>query len=270
MPLVCFYQCRGCQWSCSPLVQSLITSLAKLSTISFLSIPMCPGTHTSWTLLCSAHFTRDWQQSQINLQINWSCQGPWWLPVRKNIPVLLVQPFPTFSITQALMSYISAWNIAVGSPHGSCAPFSSPIYTPKHQCLYWSWTHPYTRLDPYVVWAKCVLLFTLVRELDHEWLMKRTSQELLSDPICRMGLCSTSQDFLVWPKILSLHCWVLYHLHSYGWYLLLSSQNVHLLVILAPSWKYFVSSSITGSAMCFPTKHIAVNHLYKTLSTVLI
>jgi hypothetical protein len=45
--------------------------LANWSAISFPSIPMCPGTHTSWVLLCSASFTRDLQQSQNNLEFIW-------------------------------------------------------------------------------------------------------------------------------------------------------------------------------------------------------
>ena len=33
--------------------------LANSSAMLFPSIPMCPGTHTSWILLCSVSFTRD-------------------------------------------------------------------------------------------------------------------------------------------------------------------------------------------------------------------
>jgi len=72
------YQCS----SCFLLVHSLITPLAacahipsagthpisgceepclaNTSAMSFPSIPMCPGTHTSWILLRSASFTREW------------------------------------------------------------------------------------------------------------------------------------------------------------------------------------------------------------------
>jgi hypothetical protein len=34
--------------------------LANSSAMSFPSIPMCPGTHISWILLCSVSFTREW------------------------------------------------------------------------------------------------------------------------------------------------------------------------------------------------------------------
>ena len=38
-------------------------SLANWSATSFPSILTCPGTHSSWILLCPASFTRDWSQS---------------------------------------------------------------------------------------------------------------------------------------------------------------------------------------------------------------
>jgi hypothetical protein len=44
------------------------------------------GTHTSWILLCSSSFTRDWWQSKINLEFIWNvkCLNGC-LNVRKNI-----------------------------------------------------------------------------------------------------------------------------------------------------------------------------------------
>jgi hypothetical protein len=45
--------------------------LADWSAISFPSMPMCPGTATSYVLLCYASFTRDWLQSQANLEFIW-------------------------------------------------------------------------------------------------------------------------------------------------------------------------------------------------------
>ena len=51
----------GCEESCLP----------NWSVISFPSIPMCTGTHTSWMLLCSASCTRDWLQSHANLEFVW-------------------------------------------------------------------------------------------------------------------------------------------------------------------------------------------------------
>jgi hypothetical protein len=38
-------------------------SFASWSAVSLPSIPSWPGTHISWTLLCSASFARDWWQS---------------------------------------------------------------------------------------------------------------------------------------------------------------------------------------------------------------
>jgi len=51
----------GCEESCLP----------NWSVISFPSIPMCTGTHTSWIPLCSAGFTRDWLQSLANFEFVW-------------------------------------------------------------------------------------------------------------------------------------------------------------------------------------------------------
>jgi len=41
------------------------------SAVSFPSIPVCPGTLTSWILLHFASFTSDWWQSQTNLEFIW-------------------------------------------------------------------------------------------------------------------------------------------------------------------------------------------------------
>jgi len=48
--------------------------------------------------------------------------------------------------------------------------FLSPISTPQHQCLYWSWVHLYIC----IIWAE--LIHTLVRKIDHEWLVVCISQ----------------------------------------------------------------------------------------------
>ena len=59
------------------------------------------------------------------------------LTVRMNcVDVLTCVAFSMFSIMQTLMAYISAWYIVVRGQDWSCAPFSSPICTPQHQCLY--------------------------------------------------------------------------------------------------------------------------------------
>jgi len=38
--------------------------------------------------------------------------------------------------------------MVVWNPRLKLCPFSSPIYTPQHQCLHQSWTHKYTRPGP--------------------------------------------------------------------------------------------------------------------------
>ena len=52
--------------------------------------------------------------------------------------------------------------------------------------------------------VESVLPFTFVRELNHEWLVVCISQNILSNPICRMCLCSITQDFLVRSKFVDL------------------------------------------------------------------
>ena len=97
--------------SCFVLVQSLITTLVTIadiqstgsdpisgyeepclaisSVVSFPSITMCTNIHTIWILLCSAIFTRDWWQSQTNLEFIWklSCTFDGCLTVGKNVDV---------------------------------------------------------------------------------------------------------------------------------------------------------------------------------------
>jgi hypothetical protein len=97
--LACLCPWMDCQYSvCFLFVHPLITSLAILvdmpragsgpingheepylaswSAISFPSIPICPGTYISWTLLCSASLIRDWWQSQTNLELIWKLLTP--------------------------------------------------------------------------------------------------------------------------------------------------------------------------------------------------
>jgi hypothetical protein len=91
--------CRGQQWTVKLSVARLCTSFPKVSlctwfmkngfeepcradspATSFPSIPLCQGTRISWILLCSASFTKDWWQSEDNLELSGSYQRPSWLP----------------------------------------------------------------------------------------------------------------------------------------------------------------------------------------------
>ena len=138
--------------------------------ISYL-ISMCPGTRTSWNLLCSTSFTRDWWQPQTNLKFIW-------LSERKYM-FLPVYPFSIYSITQALMAHISAWNNAVWSPRLKAV---SPSQAPS--------IHPSTS-------EFIGLPSTFIRELDHECLVVYSS-------------CPIYHDFFMWLKSvdLGLYCWV--------------------------------------------------------------
>ena len=103
-PLACLclhVDCQ-CSWKVLLLVQSQITPLAALagilsvgwshtsgcdksclaswSAVSFPSISMSPGTHTSWILLCSAVLPGIDGSPRLILNLSWNCQGPWWLP----------------------------------------------------------------------------------------------------------------------------------------------------------------------------------------------
>ena len=99
-PLSCLCSQTDCQhFSCFLLVHSLISPVATFAdiqstdpgpvsaceepcqansaVISLPSIPMCPHTHTTWILLCFASFTRDWWQSQTNLEFIWRLTWAW-------------------------------------------------------------------------------------------------------------------------------------------------------------------------------------------------
>ena len=181
-----------CQYSsCYLLVQPLVTSLATsyvlkaglgpasgceepcladLSVVSFPSIPMCPGTHTSWILLCSASFTRDWWQCQINLEFIWKLSRAlmvaWLLERMCNVPTC--SALFVFYIMQTLMVYISAWITVVWSPKLKlCSLLKPHLYTPTPVpllvCV------PDEAL--FDIQFNPVLLLILVRELDREWLV---------------------------------------------------------------------------------------------------
>ena len=106
-PLTCF--CPPMDWQCSSYfltVQSLITSLATFAYIQ------CTG--TGCMSGCEEPFLAYWSA------ISFSSIHVSWHPYQSGI----------------LQCEAQDWR---------CVPFFSPISTLQHQCLYWSWTCPYTR-----------------------------------------------------------------------------------------------------------------------------
>ena len=183
-------------------VRNLLWLIDQL--IAFPSISMCPGTHISLILLCSSSFTKDWCQSHTNLEF-------------------------VFKLSSALMaSWLSEKDVDVST---SLALFWIPHYTslngiyfslkyfalePKTKALPPSWTPvsvPVLVLDPSLYQTRPPLLSGcnpfchshLSGNLWHAYL-----GSILSNPLCNMVLCSISQNFLVWPKLVDvgLHCWI--------------------------------------------------------------
>jgi len=73
-----------------------------------------------------------------------------------------------------------------------CATFMSPICTLSTSALIGLVPICVLVQAPFIVWIE-----PIVRALDCEWLVVYLSQKHPSDPICRMGFCFISQDFLV-------------------------------------------------------------------------
>jgi len=128
---------------------------------------MCPGTHTSSILLCSASFTRDWWQSLTNLDFIWKLLRALmdaWLSQR-------IQDFPTYValfcilIIQALIANISTWNTVMWSPRLTLCPSWAPSIHPS--------TIAFIGLGPsvlpdqalFVVWFEPFLPLTLSRNM---------------------------------------------------------------------------------------------------------
>jgi hypothetical protein len=127
-------------------------SLANWSTLPFLSIRMCPGTHTSWILLCSATFTKDWWESQTNLEF--VCK------VSSGLMAACIPLFYFLHYTRLNSIYFSLEYCGVACKT-SCAPFSSPICIPDQ--------------SSFAVCVEHILPFTPARELHCEWLVICTS-----------------------------------------------------------------------------------------------
>jgi len=167
---------------------------------------MCPGTHISWTLLCSTSFTWDWSQFQTSLRFIWKLlraliflPGIPWCAAQDRIYGLYWVPF----------IHSSTNTICFGT-----------ISIPDKASL--------------IIWVKSILQFILVRKLNLEWLIisiytfnkMRGVYDyiilchiywsyaylgiILSVPISMKGSCYMSQDFLVWPQLVDLgfHWWL--------------------------------------------------------------
>ena len=100
----------------------------------------------------------------------------------------------------------------------SCVLFSSPIYRPQRQCLYWSWT--WTRPPPPPLFGLNLFSHShLSGNLIVNGLWYANLGSILSGLICRMPCAPNSKIFLVWPKLvyLGLHCWVHFILYFPAW-----------------------------------------------------
>jgi hypothetical protein len=131
-------------------------SLVNWSAVSLPSIPVCPGNNISWTLLCSASFTRDWWQSQTSLEFIWKLLSSLMadLTIRENIPVYVSTFVARFHILHyaCLDDHISVWNTVVWSPRLKLCPFlESHLYTQHHR-PHWFWTCLYSRPGLFIVW----------------------------------------------------------------------------------------------------------------------
>ena len=114
---------------------------------------MCPGTHSSWILLCSASFTRDWWQSKTNLNFIWRQLRALMAACQKEHIYI-----PTCVALFCILHYTSLGGIYLYLEyHGVepkaciCVSFLSPICKTQQPCLYWNWTHLCTRPVPPVV-----------------------------------------------------------------------------------------------------------------------
>jgi hypothetical protein len=68
-PLLQLHQ--GCHNQVQVLQMEFQTCFANKLVISLSAIHLCPGTHISCTLLCSATVIRDCRQSQTNFELIW-------------------------------------------------------------------------------------------------------------------------------------------------------------------------------------------------------
>ena len=129
-------------------------SLANWSGISFPPIPMCPGAHTRWTLLCSTGFIRDWRQSQTCMEFIWKLLNTLmaaglsetvWVPIFVALFYILLYAWLD-SIYFCLGYHAVEPKSAFIGPGPICIP---------------DWA-------PFLFWATPVLPFTLVSKLDFE------------------------------------------------------------------------------------------------------
>ena len=179
---------------------SMATWWAYCISINF----QCPGTHISLILLCSSSFTKDWCQSHTNLEFICKLSSALmtsWLS-EKDVDV------STYLALFCIPHYTSLNGIYFSLKY-SCVE-------PKTKALPLSWAPvsvPVLVLDPSLYQTRPPLL-SGCNPFSHSHLSGNLWCACLgsipSNPICSMVLCSISQDFLVWPKLVDvgLHCWV--------------------------------------------------------------
>ena len=196
-PLAYLCPYMDCQCSsCFLLVQSLITPLATFadipssglgpitgcqepflansSAVLFPSIPMCPVIHSSWILLSSASFTRDWWQSQTKLEFIWklsrALMASWLL--ERIWMFLPLYPMSVFFIIQAFMAYLAAWNTIMWSQILKLYPWTRCKMSPDLMCLK---IHCY-HMIPSVTVLLCELYTVLKQDLT--WINLKTHEIL--------------------------------------------------------------------------------------------
>ena len=110
--------------------------------VSFPSIHMWPGTHTSCILLCSARFTIDWWQYQTNLEFIWKHSKALMAICQKEYRYSHMCSFCLFRpLHKPYWHIFHPWVLWYGVLDCYYAPYWSSINSPQCQCLYWSWTH---------------------------------------------------------------------------------------------------------------------------------
>jgi hypothetical protein len=179
---------------------------------------MCPGTHTSWILLFSFSFIRDWWQSQTNLEFILKLSRAL-MAVGKNIDVFThVALFYIIHYSSLNGVYcISAWSTVVWNPQLKLFSLLEPhLYTPAPVPLLVLYPSTYQTRHPLLCGLNLFFQSCLSGNLTMNDLWYTNLRRILSDPIVWMGSCPISRDSLGWPKLvdLGLHCWVHISLQS--------------------------------------------------------
>jgi hypothetical protein len=137
---------------------------------------MSPGTHTSWILLCSASFTRDWSQSLTDLECIWKLSRALdgCLTVGKNIDV------PTCVVLFYILHYTSLSGVYFSLEYRGVEPKTEAVPPSRAPSIHplaiaFLGPRPVCVLDQ-ARFFEPILSFTLVREL--EWMRHWTSWPL--------------------------------------------------------------------------------------------